>query len=84
MTASVSGSIVADHFLEFSVLVDTVVGGLLVELGRIAAQLGILKVPDIVDQQGPPKHLEEHRETQLLTGLHLAVEDELGVGAEYS
>lgn len=50
MAAYMSGSIVADLFLGFSVLVDTAAGNLLAEVGRIAAQLGILKVPDTVDQ----------------------------------
>lgn len=50
MAVYMSGSTVADPFLGFSVPVDMAAGNLLAELGWIAAQLGILKVPDTVDQ----------------------------------
>ena len=56
IAAYMSGSIVAALCLEFSVPADMAAGAHLVGLGRIAAQLEILKASGIVVQQDPLKH----------------------------
>lgn len=84
MVAYTADSIVADLYLGFSEVGDTVGDILQAVSGLIVVPQEILKSPGTVDQQAPPEHQEVLQGSLMVAYQHLGVADAPGGEAAYS